>query len=219
MKGILKLAVCGIAFLCASLPTFAQEKGEMYLAGTLDLSVGTQKVVATSGSVSESSDITPLNTSFSIGAEYAYFAAKNFRLALAASYGLSSEPKEKYNNKWYRTNVNVFNLNPNIAYYVKIVDKFYYTPEVGVSFGFGKYKSPISEKSTYTCPYFSWNVYANLIAFEYRVSQHFAMGCGYGNIYYNSVKITDPDDNKNHIRENTFKFDLGTAGIFARYYF
>lgn len=214
----MKKYLLSLMALCCSAVLFAQEKGEMYLGGTLDLSVGTQKTILSSGSISESAD-NPMTTSFGLGVEYAYFAAKNFRLALSVSYGMSSQPTDKVGNKWYRTNTNLFSINPNIAYYVKIVDKFYYTPEIGVSFGFGNIKSPLTETSTYTSPYSTWDIYANLIAFEYRVSPHFAMGCGYGYMGYGSAKVTDADNKNNNIKNNTFKFDLGTAGIYARYYF
>lgn len=214
----MKKYLLSLAALCCSVAMFAQEKGEMYISGTLDFSVGTQTSILTSGSISESVQ-NPLTTSFAVGTEYAYFAAKNLRIALALSYGMSSEPTEKVDNKWYKTNTNLFQINPNIAYYVKLADRFYYTPEIGVSFGFGNIKQPITTTSTYTSPYSSWDVYANLIAFEFRVSQHFAMGCGYGSISYLSAKITDTDNKSNNIKNNTFKLDLGTAGLYARYYF
>lgn len=212
-----KLLICIAAISCSVLAS-AQGKGEMYISGTFNFSAGTETAIVASGSLSEKAS-NPLATSFGLGAEYGYFAAKNLRLAFAISYGLSSSPVEQYGSSWSRQTTNVFSLNPNIAYYVKIVDRFYYTPEVGVSFGFGNMKSPLDSKVTYTTPYSNWNIYANLVAFEFRATQHFAMGCTFGSMGYNSEKLKDPDDKNNSITDNTFRINFGTAGLYARYYF
>ncbi len=196
----------------------AQNKGEMYISGTLGVSLGLQSVSVTNGGYSESAG-QPLTTSFNLGAEYGYFVIKNLRLALAASYGLNMNPSEKFDNKWYNTVTNSFQINPNIAYYVKITDKFYYTPEIGTAIAFGNIKTPLSASTSYTCPHIGWELYANIVAFECRISNHFALGAVFGNFGYGASKIIDPDNSKNSIRTGTVKFDLGSAQLNARYYF
>lgn len=212
-----KLIIC-LATICCSILVTAQEKGEMYVGGYLGLNLGSQKTTVSSGSFSESENM-PLSSLFSINAEYGYFIAKNFRLSLAVGYSITGEPNDQFNGKWFKTETNLFSVNPNISYYVKLADKFYYTPEIGVTCGWGTIKTPLSSSSTYNTPCTSLDIYANLTAFEYRVSQHFSLGCTYGYVGYGSLKGTDQEEKSETIRVDIFNFKLGTAGICARYYF
>lgn len=44
---------------------------------------------------------------------------------------------EEVEGKWLKDKATSFIINPNVAYYVRLADKFYYTPEVGVVVNFG----------------------------------------------------------------------------------
>lgn len=213
MKKFLLIA----AALCCSIITFAQNKGDMYISATLDFGTGTQKVSITNGSLTECIQ-TPLSTTFGLGAEYGYFVADCFRLSLAMGYSLSSNPSKNINEKWHSQTVNLFSVNPNIAYYVKLAEKFYYTPEIGYSFYFGSQVDPETSTSTYKTPATSWAVYANIISFELRISKLFAMGMNYGYLGYESAKYSAPDYSDYELKLRQFKVNIGTAGLYARFY-
>lgn len=213
MKKILLFSVA----MLIGVASFAQKKGDMYIAGSISTDFGTQTTTLSEGGYSASVS-QPLGTSFSFGAEYAYFVADNFRLAMAMAVPFSSSPVEEVGGKWLKDKASSFAINPNISYYVRLADRFYYTPEVGVSVNFGSLKEQLSKSETYKTPFWGWDVYANLIALEFRVSERIAIGALVGGISYGSAIYTNVDtDVKATI--NQFDFDFNNSSIHFRFYF
>lgn len=105
------------------------------------------------------------------------------------SVPFSSSPVEEIDGKWLKNTAAAFAINPNIAYYVKLANRFYYTPEVGVSFDFGSRKEQLSKSESYKTPFWGWNVYANLLALEFRVTDKFAIGALIGSYRIRQHKI------------------------------
>ena len=112
MKKIALLFVAVMA-MCVSTAS-AQQKGEMYVGGTLGFSVAS---VGANGHMST-------GTSFSVAPEYGYFVADNIQVGVALEYGFSG-------------GTHTMLIAPNIAYHLPIVDKFYYTPQLSIGGGFG----------------------------------------------------------------------------------
>lgn len=213
MKKILLFSVA----MLIGVASFAQKKGDMYIAGSISTDFGTQTTTLSEGGYSASVS-QPLGTSFSFGAEYAYFVADNFRLAMAMAVPFSSSPVEEVGGKWLKDKASSFAINPNISYYVRLADRFYYTPEVGVSVNFGSLKEQLSKSETYKTPFWGWDVYANLLALEFRVSERIAIGALVGGISYGSAIYTNVDtDVKATI--NQFDFDFNNSSIHFRFYF
>ena len=101
---------------------------------------------------------------------------------------------------------------------MRLADRFYYTPEVGVSVNFGSLKEQLSKSETYKTPFWGWDVYANLLALEFRVSERIAIGALVGGISYGSAIYTNVDtDVKATI--NQFDFDFNNSSIHFRFYF
>ena len=197
--------------------SFAQIKGDMYIAGSIFTGFGTQTTTLSEGGYSVSVD-QPLSTSFSFGVEYGYFVADNIRLAMAMSLPSFSSPFEEVDGKWLKDKESSFVINPNVAYYLRLADRLYYTPEVGVSVSFGSLKEQLSKSETYKTPFWGWDVYANLLALEFRVSEKIAIGALIGAISYGSVIYTNVDtDYKAAI--NQFDFDLNNSRVQFRFYF
>lgn len=71
-----------MSVMLLSIASFAQTKGEMFIAGTVSADLGTQKTTLSDGSYSTSAK-QPLSSSFGFGVEYGYFIADNWRLTLA----------------------------------------------------------------------------------------------------------------------------------------
>ncbi len=140
-----------VPLMLFSMASFTQTKGEMFIAGTISADFGTQKTTLSDGSYSTSAK-QPLSSSFGLGVEYGYFVADNLRLTLAMAVPFSSSPVEEVDGKWLKNTAVAFAINPNLAYYVKLADRFYYTPEVGVSFDFGSRKEQLSKSESYKTP-------------------------------------------------------------------
>ena len=213
MKKIMLFAVA----MLIGVVSFAQKKGEMYVAGSISADFGTQKSILSDGSYSTSAS-QPLSSSFSFGAEYGYFVADNLRLAMYMAVPMSWSPEEEVDGKWLKDKASAFAINPNVAYYVRLADRFYYTPEVGVSFDFGSLKEELTKSETYTTPFWGWNVYANLLALEFRVSERIAIGALVGGISYGSTIYTDKESEAK-LASNQFNFDFNNSSVQFRFYF
>lgn len=206
-----------MSVMLLSIASFAQTKGEMFIAGTVSADLGTQKTTLSDGSYSTSAK-QPLNSSFGLGVEYGYFVADNWRLTLAMAVPFSSSPVEEVDGKWLNNTAAAFAINPNVAYYVKLADRFYYTPEVGVSFDFGSRKEQLSKSESYKTPFWGWNVYANLLALEFRVTNKFAIGAVIGAIGYGNTRFTDKDTDA-YLDNSQFTFGLNDSSVHVRFYF
>lgn len=213
----MKNSIFTFLFVLITTTSFAQKSGEMYISGNIGAEFGKQKVTLSNGSYSISED-QPLASSFSIGVEYGCFATDNFRLSIAAQIPYSSTPTSKDNNEWLNNSTIGFAINPNIAYYVRISERFYYTPELGAFFEFGNYKQELSSNESYTTQYSGWGTYLTLIAFEFRVNEKIAIGTSIGNISYASVVMKEKDT-KTDMTANQFKFSLNDVGVNVRFYF
>ena len=217
-----------VVAMLMSIASFAQAKGEHYIAGTFSADFGTQKTTFeygllpstfAKGAYSESSK-TPLNTKLALGAEYGHFVANNFRLAMALGVSYQGIPLEETNIKWLRNKTVSFVVNPNVSYYFPLADRLYYTPEIGASFEFGSIKEELTLHEAYTTPATGWAVYVNLLALEYRVSEKAALGILVGGFHYGtaSVTIIDTFGSESKYKSSQAKFDFNTSSIHFRYY-
>ncbi|MBP5710429.1 MAG: hypothetical protein J6W84_05585 [Bacteroidales bacterium] len=208
-----------ISFVAMSTIGFTQNKGEKYIVTTANVSFGNLLSEITDGYQSVSSE-KPLSTNIGIGAGFGYFVAKNFRIELCLSGYVESNPAEKLGEVWLKDKYKGFGVNPNLSYFVKLAEGFYYTPEVGVSIGWGKntYEQSINQSTNYN--YNDYAFYVNLLAFQCRVSHSFALGIVVGDVSY---RIRDYNINANindgHYNVHRFIFNLNSGGIFAHFYF
>ena len=108
-------------------------------------------------------------------------------------------------------------INPNIAYYVKLADSFYYTPEIGFSYELGSLKEDMTASTSMNLNYNGWSLYANILALEIRVSPKLAIGAGIGSISYSNVKLTEKGAVE-YIKDGQFRFNLNDASVHARFY-
>ena len=148
MKKIIVLLFC-LSAICAS-NVFAQKKGDMYVGGTVGFGLTTY----TSEEV-KLSDFTGIITP-----EYSYFVADNFRIGAELSFNLAD-------------NGAIFNLSPSFAYYLELVDNFYFTPEITIGGGL------IAGKNL-ALGAFSLGI--NLVGFELRPTKHVGISLNMINI-------------------------------------
>lgn len=176
------LAIVSIATLSA------QNKGEMYVGGSLG--VGTSSLISGSESVT--------GATFNIAPEFGYFAANNFKVGAAISYGLESGDPATHS----------IQIMPNMFYYVRVCDKFYYTPGVELGFVCG-----ISEGVSMP----GFGVGLSLGCFEFRPTQKFALSVSL--LSFDYMLLTYKGD-WGKINVSGVEFRLGTTpSIGLKYYF
>ena len=213
MKKIILIA----AILFLSTVSFAQTKGNSYVSAIIGAEFGTQKTTLSSGSISES-ESQPLTTSFSIGAEYGYFISNNLKLGAALYVPFSSTPTSKDDGEWLKNSTIGIGVVPNISYYHRINGNFYYTPEIGVNIEFGKYNQQLASNHSYNSNYNGWGIYLDIISFEFKISEKFALGVNIGSLGYSSVNMKDKKSDY-EITVSSFKCNLNEAQVHARFYF
>ena len=101
-----KLVLFAVAML-VSVASFAQKKGDMFIAGSISADCGTQTTSLSDGGYSTSVS-QPLSTSFGFGVEYGYFVADNLKLAMAMSVPFSSSPVKEVDGKWLKDTIYKF---------------------------------------------------------------------------------------------------------------
>lgn len=203
-----------VGAILISMTSWAQAKGERYIAGSINAECGTQTTTMKFIDSYAETITQPQNAAFGVGIEYATFVSDNWRLALAASVGWSSTPQTKYDWGWAKNRSIEVDLNPNVAYYVQLADRLYYTPEVGVIIGYGSLSEQASKTTAYKDPFWGWGVYAHLLALEFRATEKFAIGTAIGTIRYTGSVIPYYD-----LSVSMFKFDLGQSSVNLRFYF
>lgn len=195
----------------------AQNRGDKYIAGTIGTSFGSQYNKIFDGAYSTTHE-KPLELSFITQAEFGLFVADNIRLALAIGVPFTSSPTTQSGDTWLKTNTVGFQINPNIAYYAKLADRFYYTPEIGGAVEFGSYKEEMTANSSYNAYTFGWDIYAHLLAFEFRINPKIALGMLVGSISYIHTKIGNKGT-YSYLTGEQFNFNLNNSSVHIRFYF
>ncbi len=185
---MLKKFLCCALFAIASCPfVSAQDKGEMYVGGILGVS--TSSFGADDTSIS--------NTYFRFAPEFGYFVRDNLRVGGLLGYSIA--PLEG------RT-THTLTIGPNVAYYVKVCDRIYYVPEIGLGFAYASFDG-ISGYGLATEFKFG--------AFEYRHSEKWSLSLNLMSLDYTTLSFSGENATSNEVN-----FQLGispTVGV--KFYF
>lgn len=177
-----KLTICLMAILATSIFSIsAQTKGEMYAGGSLG--IGTTSLISKGNSAT--------GVSFNIAPEFGYFVADNLKIGASISYGIESAD--------YATHT--LSVLPNIAYYVKVCNNFYYTPGLELGFAAG-FTEDIS------MPGFGLGV--NLGSFELRPTEKFGISMNLLSLSYVVLTYNDKDYGV-RFNTNAVNFNLGIS--------
>ena len=216
----MKKHVLLVAVMLISIASMAQSKGDRYVSGTLGFDSGNQPTILKEGAFSYTQS-QPLDTELKIGAEYGFFAADNLRIAMAIGASWGSSPIAEYDWGWAKRNVIACSVNPSIAYYIRLTDNFYYTPEIGMTFERGKMSEQVDETEKITLPALGWAAYVQPFAFEFKVSEKIALGAIIGSINYLSATFSDDTNvkSKSEIVVNQLKFNMNESSIHLRFYY
>lgn len=193
--------------------TLSAAKGEKFISAKLSANFKKETTDYISSTPTATLSTSQQNFTIGAGSEFGYFIADNFKVGIGLSGAYSAI--ETDNQVSTESSSFAIALSPNIAYYVRITDRFSYTPELGANFSLGKGYSDDVELNAK-----SWDIYLKFIAFEFRISERFALGVDYGSIGYSSISMT-PQNNRDTLNEiHTKGFNLNAQGgsLHARFY-
>lgn len=205
------------AVVLFSTSAYSQNKGDKCLAFGASASFGTLKTAVTNGNQSVNSK-EPMNTTFGLQPGIGFFPIDNLRLELCVGVGYNSVPTSESGSVWLHNKTLTATLQPNVSYYFKVADRFYYTPEVGIDLSLSNTEM---EQSTYqSTKYKSYGlgIYGSFCAFEFRATEKMALGLNIGSIHYLHLKMPGAVNNLDVIG-NEFSFRLNDTYVFFHYYF
>lgn len=205
MKKILTTAL----FLATCVFASAQYSGEFTVSLGLNGDCGTAEAKLETGNVTY--DMNPTyNPKVSAGIGLGYFPVKNLKIGLGFEFGHTVE--QVYGNSTVPSDVdfNLMEFIPSMEYFVKLTDKFHYTPGIAASYGMGNYKQNVSSfmspSNTVKTPVRAFGVSLTPASFECRINKHFAIGATLGSLNYARVKIDDND-----LITKTFQFSADSG--------
>lgn len=219
----------------------AQKKGEISIGGMIGVSGGyskTSPVVTVTGKGTgtngkdltpagdhtvnvdtKSKEKTPSSTMVSAGAEFGWFFAYNWKLGVNIQYALDSNPYEKNNGKWLRQNTNLVFAGPQLAYYLRICDGFFYTPQIA-AFGLLGTTKTEAQRISEIKDVFGYGFELAPGAFEFRPTSHFAFSVSFLSLGYTHTKMKANGQYDHDIKTDTITYDLAIQpSIGLRYYF
>ena len=152
-------------------------------------------------------------TAVQAAGEFNYFVADNFRLSFAVGVPFTSTTVAD------NLKQNTFGVyfNPNIAYYVKLTDNFYYTPEIGGGYELGSFKQKYTSTVLVNGKYNGYHLYFAPLYFEFKVNPRFAIGVTIGEFYYENYKYKD-SSNQIVDKSDSFSFTLNSGNVCCRFY-
>lgn len=209
--------VCALMCIIGSTVMSAQNKGDMYISGSIGMSGSSSKVALNSTSVKE-----PGGFMMSIAPQFGYFIIDNLELHLGLGYSFQKEPDVSDPDYKSSTNTGMFVINPGISYYMPIVEnKFFYAPglDLGVGFGSQNYKTETSKEKLYGVTNFYISL--SLLSFEYRPVHNFGISFRAGDLTYSLMQYKQTvGDETMKVSNNNFNFGLNLSTTLGfRYYF
>ena len=219
----------------------AQKKGEISIGGMIGISGGyskTSPVITVTGKGTgtngkdltpagdhtvnvdtKSKEKTPSSTMVSAGAEFGWFFADHWKLGVNIQYALDSNPYEKNNGKWLRQNTNLVFAGPLLAYYLRICDGFFYTPQIA-AFGLLGTTKTEAQRISEIKDVFGYGFELAPGAFEFRPTSHFAFSVSFLSLGYTHTKMKANGQYDHDIKTDTITYDLAIQpSIGLRYYF
>lgn len=142
-----------------------------------------------------------------------YFVADNFRLSLGVGVPFTSAT---IGDNLKQNSVGVY-FNPNIAYYVKLADRFYLTPEIGGGYELGSFKQRYASTVLVNGKYNGYYIYFTPFQIEFKVNPRFSIGVAIGEFYYENYKYKD-SSSQIVDKSNSFSFTLNSGNVSCRFY-
>ena len=208
-KGLLTL----VAIVAVALTASAQKQGEQTVGFNLGYNTGktTTKIQVND---QQGDAMTILGgDNLGVGVEYGYFVIDNLRVGGRINYGYTADG----------TKTHSLTIMPNIVYYVRLADKFYYTPNFSIGFGLGT-----TGKDEYTDESFTMCGLATELqplAVEFRPTEKFAMSVSLCSLQYTFLSDSNTEEAfgqkiTTKVSGSSFNFDLlANAQVGFKLYF
>jgi hypothetical protein len=183
----MKKLLLSIVALCSVATLSAQVKGDKFIGGSLGIS--------TTSLISSGESITGIG--FNIAPEFGYFVADKLKVGAEISYGIEDS-------------IHSIQILPNLAYYVRLCEGLYYTPELALGF-----VTSISDGIAMP----GFGVGLSIGSFEFRPVKNFGMSV---NLLSFSYMYMSYKDNYTNLRYGVsgVNFSLGVSpSIGLKYYF
>lgn len=220
-KTLLTIALAGL-----SLALSAQQKGDMYVEGSLGITGGSTTASAKAGN--ETIKTTePSALDFQIAAQYGYFVIDRLAVNLSLGYSLSRSTPNRNStaDRNFYDFDNLFTIAPGVNYYFQLGEKIWYNPGAYLSVGFGNHKSQIDSTTSEKQGLTAFGFGLSLISFELRPCDHLGISLKAGDLTYTmrNTKVTETVAGTTVTTSTTDNsVDLGLnlgASIGFRYYF
>lgn len=190
----MKKTLLTIALAALSLAMSAQQKGDMYVEGSLGINGGSTVSSAKAGNETvKTTDPSALN--FQIAAQYGYFVIDRLEVNLALGYSLdrSTPNRNSTADQNFYDFDNLFAIAPGVNYYFPLGEKVWYNPGVYVSVGFGSHKSQLDSSTSEKHGLTQFGFGLSLISFEFRPCEHLGISLKAGDFTYTmlNTKVTE----------------------------
>lgn len=137
-------------------------------------------------------------TSFGFAPEFGYFVADRLRLSGSIAYNLTSSGDTSH----------ALTIGPSVAYYVRLCDRFYYTPEAGIGFAYA---------SAYGANGYGFATGLKFGAFEFRPASHCGISFSLLSLQYTYLSYSSGGYSASG---NNVQFDFGVSPTIGfKYYF
>lgn len=226
MKQFLRKISVLAAILSVGTALSAQNKGDMYISGSLGISGGNTTSSVTAGSqTTKIKD--PSSFTFQIEPQFGYFVMDRLEVNLSIGYSLTrSEPNRNSTaDKNFYDFTNLFTIAPGVSYYLPVCDRLWYTPAFQIGVGFGSYKSQLDASTTEKSGLTTFGMALSILKFEFRPCDHLGIALSAGDLSYTLThrKYEDTiNDATVKTVSNNSSVDLGLnlgTSIAFRYYF
>lgn len=224
-----------LTLIAMSVSLSAQDKGDMYVSGVVNLGLNSSGITSKSSYESfwgsETVSVNRLN--FGIAPKFGYFAADNFEVnvALKYNYGLESSPysyndsEGRKDNSKENVNKNTFMVTPGISYYLPIIsDKLYYVPSFGLGIGVAggsiKYTEEDHNRTEKGKSSFAFGLFLDFLSFEYKMNTNMALTATVGGLSYTmATRSETKDEVKTAVTNNIVDFGFDKVSLGFKYYF
>ncbi len=185
-----------VAVILTSTFAFAQS-GKMFVTGNLGFNTNNSTGTTVFNNNTTETVLQDWST-FGVGASFHYKVIDNLAVGLGLGYDRSRDWTGTFNNKKVNDYTNLFSITPSAIYFLKISDKFQYTPELFVTLGFGgannQFYNIIDDKvEDFTFSAFAFGVGIMPLSFNYNVNKNIALTFSLGEISYSNFKVSVDD--------------------------
>ena len=208
-KNIIIIAIILIASITLPFNAGAQKKG-FTVGGTLSLEGGFLNTYVSDNSSTitlKSIENLPITFQLGIGLQAGYQFNNNLRLELQLKYQ-REDP------------VSVFSFGPSVSYLLKIYDKLYYSPSIGIYPTRIYIANKIDDNTMTSVGLWAFSGDLTLFGLEYSVTEKMTLGLDvltFNNIVYNVQNIQD--NKTTSVTKWQGQFTFKPLNITVRYYF